>query len=339
MEKLLTVSVAAYNVAEYLRHTLDSIVKNSLISTELLERLEVLVIDDGSKDDTSKIADEYERKYPGVIKVIKKENAGHGSTINRGICEASGKYFKALDGDDWFDGAALKYVLEKLKDKNVDIIVTDFYKCFEGAQPVLVQVDGTQAMEEGTVQQYEKQIPKIRWIPYHAAIYRTRILQENDIRLDEKIFYVDTEYMLYPVPYLVTMMYLHCGLYCYRLGRDGQSVSKESRIKNIAHGDKVAAELLSMYKNNVDYLSDAKKDYMIKGVGGHCVWHVRSLLLMKRNKMNRNKIIEFDKAVYAVSAEIYTFMDRDSHLIHWLRKSNYKLYGIICFYRQHKKEK
>lgn len=339
MEKLLTVSIAAYNVAEYLKHTLDSIVNNSIVATELLNLLEILVIDDGSKDETSRIAKEYEKKYPGIIRVIVKENAGHGSTINRGIREASGKYFKALDGDDWFDAEALQYVLEKLKSKDADIVVTDYYKCFEDGKKILVQVNGIQNLQEGIVQKYEEQLSNIKWIPYHAAIYRTSILQGHAIFLDEKIFYVDTEYMLYPVPYLNTILYLKCGLYCYRLGRDGQSVSKASRIKNIAHGEKVAMALLGMYKENVTHISDEKKEYMIRGVGGHCVWHFRSLLLLDANMKNRNKIIEFDKKVHEVSQEIYKFMDSDSNLVHWLRKSDYKLYGMICFYRRHKREK
>lgn len=339
MEKLLTVSIAAYNVAEYLDHTLNSIVKNNKVSTKILQQLEILVIDDGSKDETSKIAKEYEKIYPGIVKVITKKNAGHGSTINRGIHEASGKYFKALDGDDWFDEAALQYILENLKDKDVDIIVTDYYKCFEDGERILVKVDGIEKLKEGMVQQYEEQITKIRWIPYHAAIYRTGLLQENNIQLDEKIFYVDTEYMLYPVPYLETILYLNCGLYCYRLGREGQSVSNQSRIKNIAHGDQVATALLNMYKDNQAYLSNAKKQYMIRGIGGHCVWHFRSLLLMKPSMENCKKIVQFDKLVNMISPEIYEYMDRDSHLVHLLRKSNYKMYRIICFYRQQKREK
>lgn len=339
MEKILTISIAAYNVAEYLKHTLESIVNNRIVPRELLEKLEVLVVDDESKDDTRKIAKEYEKRFPGIVRVINKENAGHGSTINRGICEATGKYFKALDGDDWFETAALSHILKHLSDKTADIVVTDYYKCFEGAEPVLVQVDGIQTMKEDIVLQYEEQIPNIRWIPYHAAIYRTEILQKHTIRLDEKIFYVDTEFMLYPVPYLKTIMYLSYGLYCYRLGREGQSVSKTSRIKNITHGEKVAVALLNLYKNNVDDLSDTKKRYLIRGIGGHCVWHVRSMLLMKPNKENCNKLIEFDKTVRGVSPEIYAFMDQESHLVHWLRRCNYKLYKLICFYRQHKREK
>ena len=89
MEKILTISIAAYNVAEYLKHTLDSIVNNRIVPRELLEKLEVLVVDDESKDDTRKIAKEYEKRFPGIVRVINKENAGHGSTINRGICEDS----------------------------------------------------------------------------------------------------------------------------------------------------------------------------------------------------------------------------------------------------------
>lgn len=339
MKKLLTISIAAYNVSNYIRNTLDSLVMNNSVPEKLLDQLEILVVNDGSKDDTIQIANEYEKNYPGIVRVINKENGGHGSTINRGIREATGTYFKALDGDDWFDETALQYLLKELDGRVADLVVTDYYKCFDGGKKILVKVEGCEEVEAGVVQSYEAAIQKIRWIPYHAAIYRTQLLQEHNIKLDEKIFYVDTEYMLYPVQYLETILYLNCGLYCYRLGREGQSVSKESRIKNITHGQKVAKSLLEMYKGIEKNISEGKRKYLIRGIGGHCIWHFRSLLLLPVENVNMKKIIMFDQQVAHVSLDIFKFMDENSKLVHWLRRFDYKIYWIVCFYRQHKKDK
>ena len=95
MQKLLTISVAAYKVERYLPETLDS-----FLIPSVREQLEVLIINDGSGEAISEIAREYEKKYPQIFRLIEKENGGHGSTVNRGIEEAQGKYFKTVDGDD-----------------------------------------------------------------------------------------------------------------------------------------------------------------------------------------------------------------------------------------------
>ena len=99
MIKLLTIVIPTYNMEAYLNRCLDSL----LVSDEQMQLLEVLVINDGSKDNSSAIAHEYEAKYPNTFRVIDKENGNYGSCVNRGLKEASGKYIKVLDADDWFD--------------------------------------------------------------------------------------------------------------------------------------------------------------------------------------------------------------------------------------------
>ena len=96
--KVLSVVIPAYNMEKYIKQTLDS-----LICDEYMDKLEVLVIDDGSKDDTAAIAKTYEDRYPGTFRVISKENGGHGSALNKGIELATGKYYRPLDADDWVD--------------------------------------------------------------------------------------------------------------------------------------------------------------------------------------------------------------------------------------------
>ena len=108
MKKNLTISIAAYNVENYLEKTLDSLIIDNL------DKLEVLIVNDGSKDNTKKIAQKYCKKYPNSIKLIDKENGGYGSTINAGIKEATGKYFKQLDGDDWYNTENLNRLVEDI---------------------------------------------------------------------------------------------------------------------------------------------------------------------------------------------------------------------------------
>ena len=121
-EKILTVSVAAYNVEKYLKKLVGSItaMKNR-------DMVEVLIVDDGSKDRTPDLGMKYQAQYPGIIRYIRKENGGHGSTINTGIREAKGRYFRALDGDDWLDTAGADELVKRLaQESEADAVITDF---------------------------------------------------------------------------------------------------------------------------------------------------------------------------------------------------------------------
>ena len=118
MEKILSISVAAYNVEKYLDQLMQSVIASGAI-----DDLEVLIVNDGSKDGTADKAMEYQKKYPQSVRLIDKENGGHGSTINRGITEATGKYFRALDGDDWVHSEHLGKLVEKMKNIDADYLL------------------------------------------------------------------------------------------------------------------------------------------------------------------------------------------------------------------------
>ena len=121
MEKVLTVVIPSFNVEKYLRQTLES-----LRNEEILEDVEVLIVDDGSTDGTAKIGKEYEKRYPQTYRVISKTNGGHGSTINCGIEQSRGTFFKVVDGDDWVNTEALIEVVRRLKTCGADYVVTDY---------------------------------------------------------------------------------------------------------------------------------------------------------------------------------------------------------------------
>ena len=106
--KLITFTVPCYNSQDYMRHCIDNIVAAG-------EEVEVIIVNDGSKDDTGKIADEYEKKYPTIVKAIQKENGGHGSGVMAGIRNATGMFFKVVDSDDWVETKDILDMLSLIK--------------------------------------------------------------------------------------------------------------------------------------------------------------------------------------------------------------------------------
>ena len=93
VRKLLTCVVPCYNSAAYMERAVDSLLAGG-------EEMEILIVDDGSTDETGAIADRLEKEHPSVIRVRHQENRGHGSALNYGIANAEGVYFKVVDSDD-----------------------------------------------------------------------------------------------------------------------------------------------------------------------------------------------------------------------------------------------
>ncbi len=106
--KLLTFAIPSYNSQDYMEHCIESLLPGG-------EDVEILIVDDGSKDSTAEIADSYEKKYPGIVRAIHEENGGHGEAVNAGIRNATGLFFKVVDSDDWVDYEAYMKVLAKLR--------------------------------------------------------------------------------------------------------------------------------------------------------------------------------------------------------------------------------
>lgn len=120
--KLLSIVIPTYNMEEWLPRCLDSLANN----VSILSDLEILVVNDGSKDRSLEIAQEYASKYPGIIIAIDKPNGNYGSCVNRGLQESTGKYFRILDADDWVDTDGLVSLIELAKTIDVDAIFTHY---------------------------------------------------------------------------------------------------------------------------------------------------------------------------------------------------------------------
>lgn len=197
MNKILTISIAAYNAEKYIKKAIES----CIISDKYINFIEVIIVNDGSNDMTLCIAQEYERKYPNIVRIINKENGGYGSTINNSIKMASGKYFKLLDADDWFDTNNLEYLMKILMTTEDDMILTD-YLLYYGESKTSNHIKFMLAPNKCL---------KIENLDFrtnllmHGICYKTEILKKNYIEISEHCFYTDMEYVISYLPYIKTV--------------------------------------------------------------------------------------------------------------------------------------
>ena len=222
--KLLTIAIPSYNSENYLSKCIESLLPGG-------EDVEILVVNDGSKDNTSAIGHEYEAKYPGIVKVIDKENGGHGSAVNAGVEHATGLFFKVVDSDDWVKKSAYLEILEKLKDFAgsdviLDMLISNFVYEKEGAAKKKV-MRYAHALPKDTVFTWNDvgHFFKGQYILMHSVIYRTKLLRECGMKLPDHTFYVDNIFVYEPLPYVKNMYYMDVNFYRYYIGREDQSVN------------------------------------------------------------------------------------------------------------------
>lgn len=243
MEKILTVSVAAYNVEKFIKKTLDSFVQ-----PEIMDAIEVFVIDDGGNDNSLSIAKNYAEKYPQTFFPVHKENGGWGSTVNYAIEHASGKYLKILDGDDWFEKDNLSDFIDLLKGVDADIVYTP-YILFDNETEKSISTVGE--VDESCCGQIIEMSRASKMLDFamHNMTVKSKLLRENKVKLMEHCFYTDTEFFIKAVANSKDIYVDDKAIYCYRVGREGQSVSLTGLKKHFDEWEKVCFTLLSYYNN------------------------------------------------------------------------------------------
>lgn len=331
MQKVLTITIPSYNVEKYLKQTLDS-----FLSPEILEEVEVLIVDDGSKDRTAEIGKVYERQYPQTFRVISKENGGHGSTINRGIQEAKGTYFKVVDGDDWVDTEDFVKLVKALKNCTAQYVVTNYYEVNDVTgekTPVDYKV-----LKEKEIWSFEE-AGKRKQIAMHALVIQTSILKENQIRLDEHCFYVDVEYVLYPIPYVETVQFLDLFVYMYRLAVMTQSVSLQGYQKHMQNHIDVILHLTNFFQEYAKTGTEGKIDYIGKRIAQMVGDQITVFMSFpEKDREIRQKFRAFDRELKEKGPEIYRRSGEESGTLRLFRKMNFKCYAWIarmCKKRNH----
>lgn len=230
--KLLSVTVPCYNSQDYMRHCVETLLPGG-------DEVEILIVDDGSKDDTAAIADQLQAQYPTIVRAIHQENAGHGGAVMKGLENATGLYFKVVDSDDWVDSQVLKDLLALLRrfaqqGEGVDMVVSDFVYDKVGAHHKKV-MRYPFAIPQNKVLRWEEvgSFPKGHYLLMHSVIYRTQLLRESGLDLPRHTFYVDNLFVYVPMAQVKTLYYVDKVFYHYFIGREDQSVQEGVMIRRI----------------------------------------------------------------------------------------------------------
>ncbi len=260
--KLLTAAIPCYNSAAYMSHAIETLLSGG-------DEMDIIIVNDGSSDDTQKIGEEYQTKYPGIVRIINQENGGHGEAVNTGLAHAKGLYFKVVDSDDWVSEEALHQVMDTLKNliadgNSPDLFLSNYvYEKVDAKKKRVINYNW--ALPKGQIFTWDDimHFKQSQNILMHSCIYRTKLLKDCGIRLPKHTFYVDNIFVYQPLPFVKTMYYLDVNLYRYFIGRSDQSVNEQVMIKRIDQQLKITKIMIEAH--NLEQIKSVKlRNYMIK---------------------------------------------------------------------------
>ena len=245
-EKLISFAVPSYNSEEYMRKCIDSILTGG-------EDVEIIIVNDGSKDGAGAIADKYAAKSPTICRAVHQENGGPGEGVNQGMRLATGLYYKVVDSDDWVDADALAEVIATIKKHKEEGTLPDLY--------ITNFIYDRVCDNESFTRRYVKNMPVGKFFGWddvkpfhgssvllmHALMYKVSVLRECGLELPKHTFYVDNIFAYVPLPYVKTMFYLDVDLYHYYIGRADQSVNVSSFSKRTDQQNRVMLIMANAY--------------------------------------------------------------------------------------------
>ncbi len=260
--KVLSVAIPCYNSEQYMKHAIDTLLTGG-------EDVEIIIVNDGSKDGTQAIAEEYAAAYPNRVIAVSQENGGHGEAVNTGLKHASGFYYKVVDSDDWVDEEAFQKLLTAMRNNIAEGQMVDMYL----ANYVYEKV----ALNKQKVMKYTGIFPENRifgwdevgrfgqsqFVIMHSVFYRTQMLKDCGLKLPKHTFYVDNIFVYYPLPFVKTMEYLNVDLYRYFIGREDQSVNEKVMMGRMDQQLRVTRQMIE--QTRVAEISEHRlRKYMVK---------------------------------------------------------------------------
>lgn len=240
-EYILSVAVPSYNVEKYLDKCLTSFSDGRFCG-----KVDVMIVNDGSVDSTPQIAEKYVEKYPDIFRLINKKNGGHGSAVNCGIENAKGKYFRIVDGDDWVDTENTAKLLDILENTDADLVVDEKSEVdmATGKETFCPLPGGVEFGKEYLFEDICDKNDICTYIMLHTLSVKTELLHKNNIRLLEKIFYVDIEFIIKATVEAKTALFTDLAVYKYLVGNANQSMNCKNLVKNYSHHEKVTKEIV-----------------------------------------------------------------------------------------------
>lgn len=291
---------------KYLPKCLDSLI----VSDENMQRLEVLVINDGSKDSSSQIAHEYEARYPQTFRVIDKENGNYGSCINRGLKEATGKYVKVLDADDYYVNITFNSFISFLAQTEVDLVINDFCTIDEKDRVIDDYTFNLPIDQNFTLSDIPLRM--VEWLWHHGITYRTEILRQINYKQTEGISYTDDEWIFMPMVAVRSVAYFPQDVYHYLLGREGQTFDPKVMMDSFDKRIKVGMSMVKYYASVWNTCPEDSKLFMTEKIKRR-INVIYNFYLTKHYTSKGNKLLKtFDRYVKEQSADIYQLFVQDT---------------------------
>lgn len=300
--KLLSIAVPCYNSESYMEKCVDSLLEGG-------DEVEIIIVDDGSKDRTAEIADQYAVRYPDIVKVIHQENGGHGEAVNAGLRNSTGAFFKVVDSDDRVNKEPYHKLLDIMRssldnNEELDMLIFNF-------------VYDKQGVSHKKVMSYRNALPTdcyftwdsvghfhvSQYILMHSVIYRTGLLTECGLELPKHTFYVDNIFIFNPLPYVKKMYYTDVVFYRYFIGREDQSVNEAVMIKRIDQQLRVNKLMIDYF----DYDAIPNKN---------CMKYMQNYINVMMTISSAFLVLSGDEANYAKKHELWMY----------LKEKNPKLY-------------
>lgn len=328
MSKLLTIVVPVYNTEKYLEKCLDS-----LIIEEYLDRLEVLVVIDGSPDNSIEIAQKFEKKYPNTFITVEKENGGHGSAINRGLELATGTYFRVLDSDDWFDKNNFRPYLDKLSLATEDIVLSHIIREYISINKSVLwcseQIEYDKCYTDMSIL---NNLPP-EFFAMARCSYRTSLLRNNKLHLNEKRSFEEAFLHVFPLIFLKSFVFYNLPIYHYFLERSGQSVKQKVTLKQSNDWKALVMQIIDFYIQHNAELSNIKREFLLRVLSMYADNEYRTMYALSyceaRNELKDYhaylKSLPFYKQIQGKHGLFYATMP------YWMSRCIRELYNKLIF--------
>jgi len=316
-EKILSVIIPTYNMEKYLCRCLDS-----LIIDKGIERLEVLIINDGSEDSSSDLAHEYQDKYSDIFHVIDKENGNYGSCINRGLKEATGKYIRILDADDSLNIETLEEIIGILKNVDNDVVLTNSVVVKDEVKKekhFLNYVDGQLIKIDDEV---------VAYFSMHNVIYKRNLLKKIGYLQTEGMPYTDQEWIFYPMLYADTVVFFNLSFYQYTLGREGQTMNWNSICRNISSIEYIVRQMFVRLLNDRNNISVCRRVYAenVLRVQLELIYKIE-LLSKKKENSNIKALRQIETLMLSYDVDFYKSFNNQT--INWVAYVKWFRKGVV----------
>lgn len=244
-EILVSVIVPVYNAENYIKECADSLVNQTL------QNIEIIFINDGSKDKSLDILKEYSKKYKSKIRIISTKNNGIGITRNTGLIEAKGEYIYFVDSDDYIALDCLDKMYKIAEEEKADLVISDMYRIYNDKD---IKETEKITFNNGSLIDNKNQLIQIPLGPC-GKLFKKDIITT---KFAEKLKYEDVPFVASAIKNSKNTVKYNEFLYYYRIHKNSETTSMDKRVFDIIEILKITNSLFSKnkeLKEELEYLN------------------------------------------------------------------------------------